>query len=264
MFYFVSKIIWFFLTPSNALMVAAFVGLWLLRGRHHLIGSRLLFGALVAVTVGGLSPLGNILLVPLEERFPRFVDDGRTVAGIVVLGGSYETEVTNKRGQIALNEAGERLIALAELARKYPDARLVYSGGGSEFTHDVTPEATLVEDTAQSLGVIPERLIYERRSLNTQQNASYSKILCQPRAGERWLLVTSAFHMPRAMGAFRAAGFEVEAYPVDYRTAGPESMLRPFAFVSEGLRRTDVATKEWIGLVAYYVTGKTDALFPAP
>lgn len=96
------------------------------------------------------------------------------------------------------------------------------------------------------------------------QNALFAKDLAQPAAGERWLVVTSAFHMPRTMGVFRAVGFDVVAYPVDYRTAGSASLFRPFGFVSEGLRRTDVAAKEWIGLVTYYVSGRTEAVFPSP
>jgi hypothetical protein len=88
--------------------------------------------------------------------------------------------------------------------------------------------------------------------------------VAQPKAGERWLLVTSAFHMPRAVGSFRAAGFAIEAYPVDFRTAGSAALIKPFAFVSQGLRLTDTAAKEWIGLLSYYLTGKTSALFPAP
>ena len=203
-------------------------------------------------------------MLPLEERFPAFVDDGTPVAGIVVIGGTYDTEATNARGQMALNETGERLIALGDLARRHPRAKIVYAGGGSEFTPDTTPEATLVENTISHLGLEPDRVIYERRSLNTFQNALYAKMLAKPRPGERWLVVTSAFHMPRTMGVFRTAGFAVVPYPVDYRTAGAASLVGPFAFVGEGLRRTDVAAKEWIGLVTYYVSGRTDALFPAP
>jgi len=156
------------------------------------------------------------------------------------------------------------LIALGDLARRYPAAKIVYAGGGSEFTPDTTPEATLVENTLGELGLQRDRVIYERRSLNTFQNAVYAKELANPQPGERWLVVTSAFHMPRTMGVFRTAGFAVVPYPVDYRTAGAASLLRPFAFVGEGLRRTDIAAKEWIGLAAYYLSGRTDAFFPAP
>lgn len=220
--------------------------------------------AVGALLVAGLSPLGNALILPLEERFPAFVDDGAPVAGVVVIGGTFDTEATNVHGQMALNETGERMIALGDLARRYPNARIIYSGGGSEFTPDTTPEATLVENTIGELGVAPGRVVYERRSLNTFQNALYAKTFANAQDGERWLVVTSAFHMPRTMGVFRAVGFDVVPYPVDYRTAGEKSLLRPFAFVGEGLRRTDVAAKEWIGLFAYYLSGQTNELFPAP
>ena len=264
MFYYVAKIAWFFATPSNLLVTLAFAGLALTFTKRAMVGARLALGAIAALLIAGLSPLGNALMLPLEERFPAFVEDGAPIAGVVVIGGTFDTEATNEHGQMALNETGERLVALGDLARRYPNARIIYSGGGSEFTPDTTPEATLVENTISELGVAPERLIYERRSLNTYQNAVYAKDAAKPNPGERWLLVTSAFHMPRAMGVFRKAGFAVIPYPVDFRTAGAKSLLRPFAFVSEGLRRTDVAAKEWIGLAAYYVSGRTDALFPAP
>jgi uncharacterized SAM-binding protein YcdF (DUF218 family) len=264
MFYFVSKIVWFFLTPSNALVTLVLLGLWLMRTKRAVLGGRLAAGGAIGLLVAGLSPFGNALILPLEERFPVYRDDGVPVAGVIVLGGTYDTEVTNVRGQMALNETGERIVAIGDLARRYPAARIIYAGGGSEFTPDTTPEATLVENTVERLGVAPSRIAYDRRSLNTYQNAVYARKIARPKAGERWLLVTSAFHMPRAMGVFRKAGFAVTPYPVDYRTAGGASLLRPFGFVGEGLRRTDIAAKEWIGLLSYYLSGRTDAVFPAP
>src|SRR5262249_31594682 len=88
----------------------------------------------------------------------------------------------------------------------------------------------------------------EDHSRNTVENAVYSKAIVQPKPGERWLLVTSAYHIPRAIGVFRKAGFPVEPYPVDWRTRGVEDALHPFATVSDGLRRTDTAVHEWVGL----------------
>lgn len=264
MFYFVSKILWFFLTPSTALVTLAIAGLALMRTRVAPIGWWMTASAAALMLLAGLSPLAYWIMRPLEERFPAFADDGKPIDGIIVLGGTFDTGPTLAHHQMALNETGERIVALGDLARRYPNARIVYSGGGSEFARDYTPEATLLEQTIGELGLPPERVSYERASLNTAQNASESKALAQPKAGETWLLVTSAFHMPRAVGAFRAAGFDVVPYPVDYRTAGAASLTTPFAFVSQGLRLTDTGTKEWIGLVSYYVAGKTSALFPAP
>ncbi|MDE2373227.1 MAG: YdcF family protein, partial [Hyphomicrobiales bacterium] len=109
-----------------------------------------------------------------------------------------------------------------------------------------------------------DRLTAEEQSRNTIENAVYSRLIANPKPGERWLLVTSAAHMPRAIAAFRAAHFTVEAYPVDWRTSGPVDVSRPFPLLSEGLAQTDTAVHEWIGLLAYWVAGKTKALFPGP
>ncbi|MBP6011826.1 MAG: YdcF family protein [Alphaproteobacteria bacterium] len=264
MFYYVSKVVWFFLTPSNSLVTLVLLGLFLMRTRRVVLGQRMAVVGGVGLLIAGLSPLGNALILPLEERFPAFVDEGTPVAGVIVLGGTFDTEATNVHGQMALNETGERLFALGDLARRYPQARIIYAGGGSEFTPDTTPEATLVENTVASLGVARSRIEFERKSLNTYENALYSKMLAAPKDAERWLVVTSAFHMPRTMGVFAKVGFAVVPYPVDYRTAGNVSLLRPFGFVGEGLRRTDIAAKEWIGLLSYALSGKSDSVFPAP
>ena len=92
----------------------------------------------------------------------------------------------------------------------------------------------------------------------------FVRIVAAPKSGERWLLVTSGYHMPRSIGAFRKAGFDVEAYPVDYRTGGPGDLLVPFGDVSGGLSRTDTAAREWIGLLMYRLSGQSSALFPGP
>ena len=115
-----------------------------------------------------------------------------------------------------------------------------------------------------SLGIDQLRLIIERSSRNTLENAEFSKTLADPRPGERWLLVTSAFHMPRAVGLFRKVGFPVEPYPVDWRTGDTSSLLSFSAVATDGLLKTDIAIREWIGLVAYRITGKTDDLLPGP
>jgi uncharacterized SAM-binding protein YcdF (DUF218 family) len=264
MFYYVSKIFWFFAVPSNFLLLIVLSGAVLRASRWPRTGQRMVLGGVAALLILGLTPAPLWLLMPLETRFPPYKDDGTPVAGVIVLGGSFETEPTDHYGQMALNDAGERILAIATVAHRFPDARIVYTGGGSGFVVGRTPEATLVERTAADMGVAPGRIVYERRSLNTYENAVFSKHIAKPKPGERWLLVTSAFHMPRSVGVFRKAGWDVVAHPVDFRTGGPEDASRFFASISQGLTRSDTAIKEYIGLVAYWIAGKTDALFPAP
>lgn len=266
MFFYLAKTVWFVLQPSNALALLLGVGILLL-----LIGARRLGGyAVILSAVGiltlGFSPLGNILIQPLEDRFPQQplagAQDSRPVTGIVLLGGGLETIVTTARRTPALNEAGDRLTSFAALAREHPEARLILSGGiGGLFFRDVD-EAEVGAQLLAGLGIDPDRLELEDQSRDTYENAQFSRRMANPQPGERWLLVTSAFHMPRAIGCFRTAGFQVEAFPTDYRTRGPEDWSRGFYAVSEGLRRMDLATREWVGLIVYFVTGRTESLLP--
>ena len=185
--------------------------------------------------------------------------------GIVVLGGSIEPDLSAALGRPALGHSADRIVATAELARRYPNARIVFSGGNADLVGDKSPkEADYALTMLEALGVAKERLTAERLSRNTIENAVFSLLLAQPKPGERWLLLTSAYHMPRAMAAFRAAGFPVEAYPVDWRTRGPMDLQRGFPMLSEGLRRTDTAVREWVGLVVYRLTGRSRELLPGP
>src|SRR6516162_10677996 len=163
--------------------------------------------------------------------------------------------------EVVLNEGTERLTVLPELARRYPNARILFSGGSGALI-DGDPEAKFVLPLLESLGVARDRVTLEDRSRNTLENAVYSKAIVRPKPGERWLLVTSAYHMPPAISVFRKAGFPVEAYPVDWRTRGVDEALHPFAAVSDGLRRTDTAVHEWVGLAVYWLTGRSSELFP--
>jgi uncharacterized SAM-binding protein YcdF (DUF218 family) len=262
--YYASKIFGFFAIPSNFIILLGLFGALLLRTRFSRWGWRLAIGSLVLLAVIGLSPVGNALIVPLEQRFPPWDHSRGAPHGMVVLGGALSPDVSHARNTVALNEAAERLTVVAELARRYPDARIIFSGGSGAVIFDERPEAEFALRLLESLGVAKGRVVAEDKSRNTVENARFSRELAQPKPGERWLLITSAYHLPRAVGIFRKAGFPVEAHPVDWRTRGTGDALRPFPTMGEGLRRTDTAMREWIGLAAYWVTGQTSELFPGP
>jgi uncharacterized SAM-binding protein YcdF (DUF218 family) len=263
-FYYAAKVLGFFAIPSNIVILIGIVGALMLRTRYARAGWRLVIASLVLLAVFGLSPAGNALIVPLEQRFPAW-DHGRGPPnGIVVLGGAITPDVSHARNDVALNEAAERLTAVADLARRYPEARIIFSGGAAALLFDARPEAEFALRLFESFGIAPGRVIAEDKSRNTVENALFSKALAQPKLGERWLLVTSAFHMPRSVGVFRRAGFPIEPHPVDWRTRGTSDALRPFPTLGEGLRRTDIAVREWVGLAVYWLTGRSSELFPGP
>jgi uncharacterized SAM-binding protein YcdF (DUF218 family) len=265
MFFVLSKVLGFFALPSNVIAVAGLLGVVLMATRLRRLGRIMAAASLVLLAVVGILPLGNLLLLPLEERFPPWDPSRGAPDGIIVLGGSIDPEVSAIHGTAALNESAERLTEAVALTRKYPAARLVFSGGDANLLFRHGAEADFALALLEDLGVPRERVLLEDRSRNTVENAIFTKALVKPKPDERWLLVTSAYHMPRAIGAFRAAAFPVEAYPVDWRTRGAAGATAlTFISVADGLKRTDTALREWIGLAAYRLSHRTSALFPGP
>jgi uncharacterized SAM-binding protein YcdF (DUF218 family) len=264
MFFILSKVLGFFALPSNLLITIGLIGLVLLLTPFRRLASWLVVTSLVLLALFGLSPLGNVLMLPLEDRFPAWDASRGPPDGVIVLGGIIAEDVSAARGATALNESAERVTVAAELARRYPNLRIIFSGGTNALIFDNEAEAGFAVRQLEDLGVARERITAEEQSRNTVENAVFSRLIANPQPGERWLLLTSAFHMPRAVAVFRAVGFSVEPYPVDWRTTGPADLVRPYPSVSEGLRRTDVAVREWVGLLLYRLTGKTAELFPAP
>ena len=264
MFFTLSKTIGFLLLPTNFLVGIGFVGAILMVTRLASLGRKLVIAAVLLLVICGLSPLGSALLYPLEQRFPAW--DARRGApdGIIVLGGSIDADISAAHGTPVVRGAPDRIIAAAALAKRYPNARVVFSGGSANLVSNDAREADFAGAIFESLGVDKSRLVMERRSRNTQENAEFSKALVAPKDGERWLLVTSAFHMPRSVGLFRKAGFAVEPYPVDWRIGGRADLMAFSNVAVEGLARTDLAIREWIGLLAYRATGRIDELLPGP
>lgn len=263
MFFILSKTAGFFLLPSNLLIVLALLGVVLMATRWRRAGTRLTVVSVILLALAGFTPIGLLLENVLENRFPRWDPARGAPDGIVILGGALDPVTTRVRGDVALNGSAERVTAIAALARAYPTARIVYSGGDGSLSGKAGKEADYIYPLLDSFGVPRDRVLLESRSRNTAENAAFSKELVKPKAGERWLVVTSAFHMPRAMGCFRRVDFPVEAYPVDWHT--PRRIgLRLGTDFADGLSHLNLAAHEWTGLLVYWLTGRTSALFPAP
>jgi uncharacterized SAM-binding protein YcdF (DUF218 family) len=262
-FFVLSKTIGIALLPANFLIGIGLLGAILLATRLASVGRKLLVASVVLLAVCGFSPLGNLLLYPLEARFPPWDPARGAPDGIVVLGGAIDADLSASHGTVVFTRAADRVIEAAALARQYPKARIIFSGGSGKLT-DGQREADYAAAIFERLGVAKDRLTMERRSRNTTENAEFSKQLAAPKSGERWLLVTSAFHMPRSIGIFRKVGFPVEPCPVDWRTGGSGDLLEFSPYVLDGLERTEIAVREYLGLVAYRISGKTSGLFPGP
>jgi uncharacterized SAM-binding protein YcdF (DUF218 family) len=250
MFFWASKTFWVLAQPSNLLLMLVAAGaLALLLGRRRL-ASWLLYPSILGFLIIGLLPVGEWLILPLENRFPALAQLPDEVDGIVVLGGAVHLDVARSRDMVAFHGEAEREITMVELARHYPDARLIYTGA-SNWPPFVRRHG------------LAERVVFEDRARNTYENAVFSKQLASPQPGERWLLVTSAAHMPRSVGVFRQVGWPVIPFPVDYRTTGEVEIL-VVPDVARRWNEFDQALKAWVGLAAYWLTGRSSAPFPAP
>jgi uncharacterized SAM-binding protein YcdF (DUF218 family) len=263
-FFVLSKTLGVMSMPSNLMIGIGLLGVVLCATRFASLGRKLMIVSIVLLAICGLSPLGYWLLYPLEARFPPWNPAQGAPDGIIVLGGPVDPDLSAAHDTAVITSAADRIFAAAVLARQYPNARVVYTGGNANLISNNSKEADYAGRLLENLGIPKSRLTMERESRNTEENAEFSKELVQPKSGERWLLVTSAYHMPRSVGLFRKAAFAVEPYPVDWRTDGPGALLEVSDLASRGLMRTDLALHEWLGLLASWSTGKIDRLFPGP
>jgi len=261
MVFIISKLLWIVLEPANLLVILLLLGLWrMVRTRRH-SGMALVGFAAWSLLAVAVLPVAQLTILPLEQRFPQLAPPDK-VDGIVLLGGALDPGLTLARGRPSIKQFADRITATMALARRYPSARIVVSGGSGEILPDSLSEADATRDLLTSMGLPADRIVIENRSRTTYENAVFSKAMAAPKPGETWLLVTSAAHMPRAMGCFRHASWPVTPYPVDYRTKGG-FQFGPIT-LADNLVTLNTAVHEWIGLAAYRLLGRTDAFFPGP
>ncbi|RTE66994.1 YdcF family protein [Amphritea opalescens] len=258
LFFQLSKGFWVLANPGNFLVLLLVLGL--LKGWRKL--SSLAAVCLLLLT---FYPVGDLLLQPLEKRFPSPATLPHEVAGIVVLGGSEEAELSQIWQQPQFNMAAERNMAILPLLQRYEDVPVILTGGSGSVLKAEFRGADVQRTWLKALQ-LDQRVIFERDSRNTFENAIYSQDMVpagidlnDPRG---WLLVTSAYHMPRSMGIFRLQGWNVIPYPVDYYSR-PVGLSSWRADLGRNLYELSIAVREWIGLTVYYLTDKTDTLFPA-
>jgi uncharacterized SAM-binding protein YcdF (DUF218 family) len=262
-FYNLSKIIWEILAPSKLILLtfALGIGLQLRRGTSRW-GIRLCSAGAVAFLFLGVVPVGSILLRQLERRFPALPDCWAPGSGsvvIVVLGGAMTTRVVSGTSHDTFTCDGMRITYAAELAKRIPTARIQIAGGLAYPDPRLRPEAELIAEMLGKMGIERSRIIIDAVSRTTAENAAMLEGLPNHTTV---ILVTSAFHMPRAVGTFRASGYDVVPAPSHWMV-DDEVRLSTFS-AAERLRDVDTATKEIMGLTAYWLTGRNSSLLPYP
>jgi uncharacterized SAM-binding protein YcdF (DUF218 family) len=257
------KLFWVLFQPGNFLVCAlTLAGLTRIIG-WHVHSRRLVQGVVAALVVLAVVPIGGWLQTLLENRFPLPHELPTRVDGIIVLGGGQHVEVSQARHRASFTGPEGKEIAFAMLAGRYPAAKLLFSGGSGTLLQRGLREAEIERMVLADLGVDLGRVQFESRSRDTWENAKYSYDLAKPTPEETWLLIATAQDMPRAIGCFRRVGWRPIAYPVNFQTTGIIDFIPSFDLTGN-LRRLTESLHEWLGLVAYYVAGRTTNLYPGP
>jgi uncharacterized SAM-binding protein YcdF (DUF218 family) len=250
------------LQPGNLLLLCLLAGFFLLlRGRRR--GELAIAVASIGFLLLAVAPVGSAMLLVLEQRFPRPSALPDQIDGILVLGGAVDQRLSLAYGETVFGSSVARVLAGIALARHHPEAKLALVGGEGDFFPVGFAESRATSSFVIEEGIPAARIVLEEQSRSTHENAVYAKDLIRPKPAEKWILVTSAYHMPRAVACFRAVDWQVIPYPVDFRV-DPRTGLRASFNLLEGLSAATVAGKEWAGLVGYRLMGWTGNLFPAP
>jgi uncharacterized SAM-binding protein YcdF (DUF218 family) len=260
--FYISKIFWLVAQPLSFAFLLLVIGLLAGLLKWNRIRALASVAAALVLFVTLFTSTGTVLLQQLEDRFARAALPADGPACIVTLGGGFESEIVAARGGFEMTQAGDRFVETLRLARDFPRARILVSGGDGSLSGAYEGDAVIAERFFTAFGIAAERLIRETESRDTFENASNTETLLTSHGLENCLLVTSAFHMPRSMGLFRKLGLTVLPWPTDYRTTGKASLGLDFTQPSANTQLMTTAVREWTGLLFYYFAGRTHALFP--
>ncbi len=260
-FFIASKLLGALLRPETLFILLLGISLVALRRNRTRLAKRTLGLAFIGALIVGLLPVGDLLLAPLEERYTANPKPG-DVSTIILLGGGEETGTSARWKQPQVNDAGDRYLAALTLARRYPKAQILFAGGSGSLTGSDVSEASIAREILLNGGIAGDRLRLEDASRNTAENAALLRKIAGKQPAGQVLLVTSAFHMPRAMATFCTAGWtSLSAWPTDYRTGNfRDGIGWHFA---DNLASLNTGSREWTGLFAYWLTGRTQEMIGA-
>lgn len=263
LFFLLSKLFWLLCSPGSLLVILTLCCLLFIFIKAYKKATVLGIILSVSILVTTVLPVGDWLLYPLEKRFAPVTRLSPPIDGIIVLGGAEKIHGSSAWRQVELNHHAERFFAFIRLARQFPHAVHVYTGGTGDPLLQEYKGADVAKKLFEEQGLDMSTILFESQSRNTYENAVLARKMVSPGPAQRWVLITSASHMPRALGVFYKTGWKVIPYPVDHDT-NPETLFRLTWNFSGNLSKLDAAAYEWAGLMAYYLTGKTSQLFPGP
>ena len=263
MFFVLSKTLGLFLEPLIIPYLCLICGMLAFWRRRRFLGRFFIITAIFLPLLYGVIPLSSQPLRFIENHIEPAKMTDRQIDGIIVLGGfTGDGVVAESRNQPNLGSAAERFTAALQWHQKFSDKPLVFSGFSDRIVPKGASEAEIVRQFLHDLTIDQTHILFENESRNTYENALNCYDLVAPTPGSHWILITSASHMPRAIGSFRAAGWSgILGYPVDYQT--PETGYSRYWDIGYGTGLIEKALHEYAGLLVYWLSGRSTDFLPS-
>lgn len=258
MFFILSKVFWFVIAPLNVIILVLALAAFLSFTRFRRTARFLLVASVVVLISVGFTRLGDLPLIWLEERY-QSPEPLTEVDGIIILGGGIGTTGYHHEAPYYIGSWADRVTTGLALKQRFPNARLIYSGGSGRLAGDKGVEARAARQLVIDLYGDDRAMDIEGLSRSTWENGVETMKMIGPGADpKRWVLVTSSWHMLRAMGVYRKLGFEPVPYPTDYKAAAPTPPYLADSAVDQW-DKFQLAIRELVGLAAYWATGRWQA-----
>ncbi len=254
MFFYLSKIFWIVIQPLNLILILFIISAICLKLQFLGVAKLTSYVAIAGIILLGFTQLPDLALKSLENKYPvpELINEPY---GIIVLGGGISAKRDSSAASYELNEAADRLTVALGIKREYPNAKMIFTGGNNTLLGRGKLEADAARAMVEDLYGDDLGIIFESNARTTAENASETKKLLETELHREWLLVTSAYHMPRAMAVFVKADFKVKAYPADFVS----SPFR-FPYISTSavnqFRKMNLYLKEIIGYIGYQLSGR--------
>lgn len=261
LFFYISKLVWLFISPDSFLLILIILSLFFLYTGKLQLAKIFLTVSSSLLLVIAFFPVGEWLLYPLESHFQTNPTLPEKIDGIIVLSGAEDTELSSLWEQVEVGDAAERDLMFLSLAKIHPEAKLIFTGGSGSLTRQEYKGADVAKELFKQQGFNTNKIIFERESRNTYENIIFSKKIIQPDENENWVLITTGWHMPRSVGISCQAKWAVIPYPVDHATKKGTLFRMDFNLLGN-LNTLNTGVKEWLGLFAYYLSGKTTSILP--
>ena len=256
MFFYLSKILWFFFNPFNLMLLLIFGGLLSHLFQKNILSKIFYSLSVIFFIISSVLPTGRFMLYSLEKNFHNQDTLPNEVEGVLILSGAIEGVLSIEYNTIHLNGNVERLIASIELINRYPKAEIIFSGGPAYVFNKKIIQADLAKEFFSKLGIDTHKIIFESKSRNTYDNIFFSRIIADPQLGEKWIVITSAFHMKRTLNIADKLKWNLIPYAVDFKQTKTFSWMPSINFL-KNISIFQSAIHEWLGLIVYYLTGKS-------